>query len=165
MKVLKDNYKKEKYIEDVKQAEPYPRSLICEECNSELEYEESDMRMGEYGCMHIDCPLCGYDNMLDDNEHNITLTVDNIEFPVHFHHTSTETCAVDCCDNETIKKYLYKAIDYFRKNKDEGSLDWGGHITGNLYINVHRYCGDENYEVTISNDFYSMYIPFEHQDY
>lgn len=165
MKVLKDNYNEKEYIGTPIQNEPYPRKLICEKCRSELQYEETDMRMGAWGCMYVDCPLCGYDNMLDGNEHNITLTVDNIEFPIHFHRTSTETGAVDCCDSETIKKYLYKAIDYFRKNKDEDSLDWGGHITGNLYINVHRYSGDEDYEVTISNDFYSVNIPFEPQDY
>ena len=49
------------------------------------------------------------------------------------------------------------------KNKDEFS--WGGHLTGNLYINVHRYSGDEMYEVTVSNDFYHTDIPFESEDY
>lgn len=165
MKVLKDNYNMTEAIDTTMQIEPYPRKITCEKCRSELEYEKSDMNMGEYGLMYVDCPLCGYRNFLDNNENSITLTVDNIEFPVHFHHTSIETGAVDCCDNETIKKYLYKAIDYFRKNKDNESLDYGGHITGNLYINVHRYSGDEDYEVTISNDFYSTNIPFEHQDY
>lgn len=159
MKILKDNYEKQY------QNKPYPRKLTCENCRSELQYEESDMRMGAWGCMYIDCPLCGYDNMLDNNEHNITLTVDNIKFPIHFHHVSTETGAVDCCNNETIKEYLRKAIDYFRINKDNHSLDYGGHITGNLYINVHRYSSDEVYEVTISNNFYSVDIPFKSQDY
>ena len=53
IKVLKDNsknieVKEEKYIK------PYPRKLVCEGCQSELEYDESDLVMGEYGCMHID---------------------------------------------------------------------------------------------------------------
>ena len=167
MKVLKDNHNKgyEQYFEEIQRAiiQPYPRKLVCENCGSELEYEESDLRMGEYGCMHIDCPLCQYNNMLVDNENNIELTVDNIEFPIHFHHVSENTCAVNCCNNGRVKEYLHKAIDYFRKNKDE--YDWGGHITGNLYIQVHRYSGDKMYEVTISNDFYSMEIPFEEKDY
>lgn len=170
MNVLKDNYNKSyksymQYWEEIqsKTIQPYPRKLICENCKSELEYEKSDLRMGEYGHMHIDCPLCQHDNMLEENENNITLTVNNIEFPIHFHHTSKDTGAVDCCNNNTIKEYLYKAINYFRKNKDE--YDWGGHITGNLYIQVHRYSDDKEYDVTISNDFYSMEIPFEEEDY
>jgi hypothetical protein len=164
MKVLKNNYNQiGANSEEIRKFEPYPRKLLCEHCSSELEYEESDLRMGEYGCMFVDCPCCGQDNMLEENEHNITLTVDNIEFPTHFSRTSTEHGAVDCCNNGTIKEYLRKAIDYFRKNKDE--YDWGGHITGNLYLHVHRWSGDENYEITISNNFYSMDIPFEDIDY
>lgn len=160
MRVLKDNYNK---IEETHQAKPYPRSLICEDCGSELEYEKSDLRMGAYGCVHLDCPLCGYSNMLDENEENIILTVDNIEFPVHFYHVSTETGAVDCCTNEMIKKYIRKVVDYFRENKDE--YDWGGHITGNLYMHVHKYSGDEEYTIVVSNDFYETSIPFGDEDY
>lgn len=164
MKVLKDNYNPIKgNAVEVKRFEPYPRTLICENCQSELEYEEADLRMGEYGYMFLDCPCCGRDNILEDNEHNIALTVNNIEFPTHFSHISTECGAVDCCNNERIKEYLYQAVDYFRKNKSE--YDWGGYITGNLYLQVHRWEGDGQYEVTISNDFYNMSVPFEDRDY
>ena len=61
MKVLKDNYTKAT-VEEVKKVEPYPRRLVCEECRSELEYVESDLRMGALGCMYLDCRiqmLCG----------------------------------------------------------------------------------------------------------
>ena len=72
---------------------PYPRKFVCEHCKSELEYDREDLRMGEYGCMFLDCPLCNRDNMIDDHEDNITLTMDNIKFPVHFHHVSKATGA------------------------------------------------------------------------
>lgn len=161
MKVLKDNFEK-KIKTEIKQVEPYPRVLVCEKCSSELEYDKTDMRMGAFGCMHLLCPLCGYDNMLDDNENNITLTANNIEFPIHFYHTCVETGAVDCCNDETIKQEIRKAVDYFRKNKNE--YDWMTQH-GNLYIHVHRYEGDEEYSITISNNFYTMEISFEPQDY
>lgn len=160
MKILKDNYNN---IKETYQINPYPRNLICENCGSEIEYEKSDLRMGVYGCVHLDCPLCGYSNMLDENEESIILTVDNIEFPVHFHHTSTETGAVDCCTNEMVKEYIRKAVDYFRENKDE--YDWGSHITGNLYIHVYKYSGDEEYTIVVSNDFYETSVPFGEEDY
>ena len=163
MKVLKNNYSIAETIEYTKQIEPYPRKIVCEKCGSELEYEKTDLKMGVYGCMFVCCPLCGQDNMLEENENNITLTMNNIDYPTHFHHTSKETGAVDCCNNEEIKNYIRKAIDYFRRNKDE--YDWGGHITGNLYIQVHRWSGDGQYEITVSNDFYSTEIPFEPEDY
>ena len=161
MKILKNNYNQTP-INQINQVESYPRTTICENCGSELEYEKSDLRMGEYGSMYIDCPLCGYDNMLEDNENSIILTVDNIEFPLHFHHVSVETGAVDVVDKR-FKESLYKAVNYFRENKE--AYDWGGHLTGNLYLQVHRYSGDEMYEVVVSNDFYIMEIPFEPEDY
>ena len=165
MKVLKNNYSVFKDSLEALQknvVKPYPRKIICEKCQSELQYDESDLRMGVYGAMFIDCPCCGHDNMLNDNENSITLTKDNVEFPVHFHHTSKDNGAEDCCNNEEVAKCIRKAIDFFRKNKDE--YIWFTQY-GNLSVYVHR-CGDaEDYEVFVSNDYYGTYIPFEPQDY
>lgn len=162
MKVLKNNYNKVNAHEIYIQPNPYPRKTECEWCGSELEYEESDLRIGWLGCVYLDCPLCGKETMLDDNENCITLTVDNLEFPTHFHHTCVENGAVDCCDNKHIKEYLHKAIKYFRENKDEFS--WFTQ-SGNLRIEVKRWSGDEVYEIFVSNNFHTTEIPFEEVDY
>lgn len=161
MRVLKDNSKKK---DEGVRVKPYPRKVICSECKSELEYEESDLYEGEYGCMYVNCPICDYGIMLEDNENNITLTMDNIKFPVHFHHINKDQKNVkDIFNEDEIKKYLREAITYFRNNKDE--YVWGGWITANLFIHVHRYSEDEEYNVTVSGDFYNMEIPFEEEDY
>lgn len=157
MKVLKDNYCKEP-----KKIESYPKKLICESCRSELEYEESDLRMGFLGCVYVDCPVCGRDNMLEENEKSIILTKDNVEFPIHFLHISEKTGAVNNCNNKYIKECIEKAINYFRNNKNE--YVWFIEC-GNLYITVYRNDGDEEYYVTVTNDYYSTYIPFEDKDY
>lgn len=162
MKVLKDNYQKASVKEEVKKTKPYPRKLICELCSSELEYEESDLRIGVYGCVFVDCPCCGHDNMIENHENEITITKDNVEFPTHFHHTSKENGAVDCCNNDEIKERIQNAIRYFRKNKDE--FVWQSE-SGNLFLIVFRYEGDEDYEVILTDNFYSTYIPFEEEDY
>lgn len=165
MNVLKNNFvkfdKTNAIVVKEKECKSYPRKLMCENCRSELEYEETDMRMGEYGCMFVDCPLCGYDNMLEDNEKNITLTIDNIEFPIHFHHTSKDN-AVDRCNLTEVRQDIKRAVEYFRKNKDEYIwYSW----SGNLFVMVHRCSGDKEYAITVSGDFYSMNIPFEREDY
>lgn len=159
MKVLKDNYKKVEYVEEINNT--YPRKLVCDTCGSELEYDASDMRIGALGCMFVDCPCCGKDNMID-NEDGISLTKDNVEFPTHFFHTSKETGAAYVCNNEEVKKCINDAIDYFRKNKNE--YDWFC-CYGNLYIEVKRWEGDEQYEVVVTNNYYDTYIPFEEEDY
>ena len=161
MKVLKDNFTDfERQIE--KNVKPYPRFHICEGCLSELEYEKSDLEFGYLGSMYLKCPLCGYDNMIVDNEDSITLTKNNVEFPTHFWHTSKETGAVDCCNNEEVKKAIHRAIDYFRNNK--GEYNWFC-ATGNLYISVSRYDGDESYNIVVTNNYYETDIPFEPVDY
>lgn len=158
MKVLKDNYRET--VEEIKRlkAEPYPRKLLCEKCESELEYDKSDKETGVYGLYYIKCPLCKHDNYLDEGE---DITVENIEFPTHFGHTSDES-AVDCFNNETIKEYIREGIAFLRKNKDE--FDWFVR-TGNLHLRVHKYSGDEQYEIMTTKDFYDSYIPFEAEDY
>lgn len=164
MKILKDNYAKNivNNITKDKQIKPYPRTIICENCESTLEYEKSDTRIGSLGSVFLDCPLCGCENILEGNEQELILTVENIEFPIHFWHTSKENGAVDRCNTDEIRKEIKRAIKYFRKNKDEFSWQtW----CGNLFVLVLRYSGDENYEVYVANDFYSTDIPFQSEDY
>ena len=161
MKILKDNFS----IINTNNnpcCNTYPRKMVCEKCRSELEYDTSDMEMGVLGCIHVKCPLCGEYNMLDDNENNIVLTADNVEFPIHFFHTSKETGAVDICNNNEIKKCINSAIAFFRNNKDE--FAWYC-CSGNLMVFVLRFAGDEEYEVFVSNDYFDTYIPFEKADY
>lgn len=155
MKVLKNNFNENNNVES------YPKAIVCKKCKSELEYEKSDLAIGALGAAYCKCPLCGYDNFIDDEEEALTLTIDNIEFPIHFHHTSKETGAIDM-SNDEIKKYIAKAIINLRNFKEE--YNWGFEC-GNLYLLVFRNEDDECYDVTVSKDYYSTYIPFEEEDY
>lgn len=162
MKVLKNNYNGiDTHITKV-YIEPYPRELECGNCSSKLEYDESDIEVGALGAMHVRCPLCGYNNMLDWNEYDITLTKNNIEFPTHFFYMSKENGAKDTCDNRHIKKEIDKAIEFFKENKDK--YHWFTSY-GNLYISVRRFDGDEKYYIVATNNYFETYIPFEPEDY
>ena len=161
MKVLKNNFNTETNISKPNIVPRYPRKYICENCESELEYNKEDIYIGVYGASHIKCPLCEYENMIDD-ENTITLTKNNIEFPTHFNYSSEETGAKKCCDNENVKKEINRAIEYFRQNKDE----WHWYTCyGNLHISVDRLKGDENYDVFVTDRHWETYIPFEQEDY
>lgn len=157
MKVLVDNYNKESNIDNIN---TYPRKFVCECCGSELEYNKEDIRISAFGCAYLDCPLCNRDNIIEDEE--IDLTVDNVEFPTHFYYTSKDEGAVDCCNNEEIKKCIKQAIEYFRENKEE--LYWFTEY-GNLHVHVTRWDGDKSYSVHVTDDYYTTYIPFESLDY
>lgn len=147
---------------DHAEVRPYPRIEICDECKSELEYDESDIYMGEYGCMYVTCPVCQNHVLLEDNEHSVVVTEDNISFPIHFAHSSKETGAYDCCNKENVRKYVKRAIEYLRKHPD--SAYWYT-STGNLCLFVQRHDGDDEYFVTVSNDYYDTFIPYTEYDY
>ena len=162
MKVLVDNYKKNKYMEVKANVNPYPRKALCECCGSELEYEESDVKIGAFGCAYVVCPLCDSNSFVYDSEKEVTLTKDNVKFPTHFWHTCKENGAVDVCNNEEIKKRIRNGIEFFRKNKEE--YHWFT-ASGNLHVEVYRLDGDESYEVLVTNNYYETSIPFEEEDY
>ena len=154
MKVLVDNY-------NTKDTEKLHK-LTCEICSSELQYDQSDIEIGEYGLALIECPLCGRLNYLEDGEHDVTLTKDNVVFPTHFYHTSKENGAVDVCNNENVKKAINQAIEYFRQNKD--AYNWCT-MSGNLCVFIYRLDGDEEYSIWVTNNYYETSIPFEQEDY
>lgn len=162
MKVLKDNYTAN--LEETKKelVNPYPRKMMCECCESELEYEKSDLEMGFLGCYHLTCPLCGCKNMLDTHEDNIIVTKNNVEFPAHFWHASVKEGAAASCNNENVKLCINRGIEYFRKHKNEHS--WYT-CYGNMFIAVYRYEGDEDYWVVVGENYYDTYISFEEEDY
>ena len=45
----------------------WPKRVFCDECQAELEIEESDVFVGEFGCHLFKCPCCGREVALDDS--------------------------------------------------------------------------------------------------
>ena len=99
--------------------------------------------------------------MIDEME-GITITKDNISFPIHFIRTNKNVRNVVEVSSGEIIKEIKKGIEYFRANKDE--FNWYTSY-GDLFINIYRYEGDENYFILVTQDFYESYIPFEKEDY
>ena len=44
----------------------WPKRVFCDECYAELEVEESDVFVGEFGCHLFKCPCCGREVAIDD---------------------------------------------------------------------------------------------------
>lgn len=160
MKILKDNYNE---YNPSMHIDPYPRTIKCDMCGSELEFEREDIHMGVYGCMHITCPLCGEEIMLEYHEENIKLTKDNLEFPTHFYRMGQSYGAVNTCDNEHIKEWIDRGIDYLRNSDSDEWVYYTG--SGNTHITIFKNDGDEEYYVCVCPDYYHTNIPFEKVDY
>lgn len=139
----------------------YQKTHICYTCNSEFAYTEDDLHIGEFGNVYATCPVCNTQEWIDEEPPEI-LTKDNIRFPTHFGHVSKENGAVDYCTPDTIQKYIKRATEFFRDNKDECLY----YIrSGNLCVCVVRIPDDEAYDVIVTNNYYVTNIPFEKEDY
>ena len=159
IKVLKDNSKNIEVKEE--NIKTFPLKIKCSECDSELEITEKDTHIGWLGAKYITCPCCREESMVDELE-GITLTKDNLEFPVHFNRTAKGLRNVVDVDSDEIIKEIKNAITYFRENKDE--FYWYTRY-GDLFLIVFRYSGDEEYFIMATKDFYETHIPFEKEDY
>lgn len=158
MKIIKDNTNNkpntEKEIPDV-------LKIHCSECGSELEITKDDTHIGWLGAAFINCPCCGQEAMVDEMD-GITLTIDNVKFPMHFHRTALELGKAKEISATEIEKEIKCGVEYFRANKD--AFCWCTN-RGDLCLVIFRYSGDEEYWVIVTKDFYETYIPFEQVDY
>ena len=158
MKVIRDNtannFEVEKKMPDV-------LKIRCSECGSELEITKEDTHIGWLGAAFINCPCCGQEAMVDEMD-GITLTIDNIEFPLHFSRTALELGKAKEIDASEIKKDIKRGVEYFRSNKD--AFCWYTNH-GVLFLVMFRYPGDEEYWIIVTKDFYETCIPFEKEDY
>ena len=159
MKVLKNNCD----AVVTKKVEESKKVFItnCFYCDSELEITKEDTHIGWLGAAHITCPCCGEESMVDEID-GITLTKDNLKFPVHFYRRTKGMRNIVETNSSEIIKDIKRGIEYFRTNKDEHS--WYTSY-GDLFLSVYRYPGDEEYFVMVAKDFYETYIPFEKEDY
>ena len=160
IKVLKDNNINKKYAKE-KNNITFPLKIHCSECDSELEITEEDTYIGWLGAKYITCPCCGQEAMVDELD-GITLTKDNIKFPIHFIRTTKGLRSVIEVDSDEIVKEIQRGITYCRERKSEHYW-FTSH--GDFFLIIFRYSGDENYFVMVTKDFYETYIPFEQEDY
>ena len=86
------------------------RIVRCENCDTKIQYEKEDIKYREFGFPYLKCPVCNK-NINLDNEEDLKLNFNNIEYPIHFHQFDSKKDAVEI-DN--------KQINIFDRN--EGKL-------------------------------------------
>lgn len=134
MKVIKNNYNRESI------------QYICEECNSIFEYNDDDIFMDNNGVEYVRCPCCKNHCYINEE----IPTVDNIEFPKHFHKIGEN--AIKISDKE-INKYIKKCINWLEKNPNE-PLSYIG--TGDSFIVVFNH--ENEYYILVAKNYFDSYI-------
>lgn len=152
-------------IKNVNVKEDKVYQINCEECDSQLEIEKSDIEYyGVYGMSMLHCPCCGAEIYSGVEELDKEITEDNLEFPQNFHYFNTTPTTKDI-DNEQILKWIKECISNIRKNLcvNENGFTFVG--SGNTVVFVQRFSGDEEYTVFVCKNYYQTHIPFKDEDY
>ena len=86
----------------------YPKRVFCDECYAELEIEESDVFVGEFGCHLFKCPCCGREVAIDGIERDTP----PIFRKTFLHHSATKEGTVQSkhiSDNE-VQEMIDKCV-------------------------------------------------------
>ena len=160
IKVIQNNFNKINLNKNIEEKSKKIH-IFCEHCDSELEISKEDTHIGWLGAPFVKCPCCGQESMVNELD-GITLTKDNIDYPIHFNRTNKNMRNVVEVEKDEVIKEIQRGIDYLRANKNE---TYWYTCHGDLFLSVFRYEGDEEYFIVVTRDFYETYIPFEREDY
>ena len=129
----------------------YPKRHICDECGAELEYDKEDVHIGWMGYEYVTCPACNCETMVGE------CRVQTPTWKTTFHHTSTETGAVDIKDAET-QVYVDKAVKslYSEKYKPGEFYITG---TGNLLVLGIKW--EDSVDIYVAKDYWEDSIGCE----
>lgn len=137
-------------------------TVECENCGSVLEVSREDTHVGWLGLQFVTCPCCDYEMSIEEFDDNaINICASNVEYPTHFTVHSKDFKAVEISDKR-INEWIQNGIEYFRQHKDEYYWYTG---SGNTWVHIYRYDGNEEYMVVVSKDYEEAEIQFEKEDY
>lgn len=122
----------------------YPKRHICDNCGAELEYDKEDIHIGWLGCEYVTCPACSREIMVGDQR------AQPPTWKTTFHHTSTETGAVDIKDTE-IQVHVKKAVKCLCSDERKPGEPYIA-VTGNLLIFGIKW--EDGVDIYVTKDFY-----------
>lgn len=126
----------------------WPKRVFCDECYAELEVEESDVFVGEFGCYLFECPCCGRKVALDGIERDTPPT-----FKQTFWHifTGKFNNMVHIEDDE-----IQRMIDKCVNNLISDDVKAGEHTmeaTGDTAVCAFKY--EDCIEIIVTQDYYN----------
>ena len=125
----------------------WPKRVFCDECQAELEVEESDVFVGEFGCHLFKCPCCGCEVAVDGIERDTPPT-----FRQTFWHTyadkSNDTKHIE--DDEVQKMINSCVSDLISDEVQAGEFSM--RACGDTYVYAFKY--EDCIEILVTQDYY-----------
>ena len=132
----------------VKEAQSmWPKHVFCDECQAELEIEESDVFVGEFGCYLFKCPCCGREVAIDGIERDTPPT-----FRKTFWHTSVNgnINAKHISDDEIQKMIDTCVANLISDDVEPGEFSMQG--TGDTAVYAFKY--EDCIEILVTQDYW-----------
>ena len=125
----------------------WPKRVFCDECQAELEIEESDVFVGEFGCHLFKCPCCGREVAIDGIERDTPPT-----FRQTFWHTyadkSNDTKHIE--DDEVQKMINSCVSDLISDEVQAGEFSM--RACGDTVVYAFKY--EDYIEILVTQDYY-----------
>ena len=86
----------------------WPKRVFCDECYAELEIEESDVFVGEFGCHLFECPCCGRKVAIDGIERDTPPTFRKTFF--HYSVTKEGTVPFKHIPDNEVQEMIDKCV-------------------------------------------------------
>ena len=125
----------------------WPKRVICDECQAELEIEESDVFVGEFGCHLFKCPCCGREVAIDGIERDTPPT-----FRQTFWHThvgkSNNTVHIE---DDEVQRMIDKCVsNLISDDVEAGEFSMQG--IGDTIVYAFKY--EDSIEILVTQDYY-----------
>ena len=125
----------------------WPKRVICDECQAELEIEESDVFVGEFGCHLFKCPCCGREVALDGIERDTPPTFKQTFWHTHVGKSNNTVHIEDDEVQRTIDKCVSNLIS---DDVEAGEFSMQG--TGDTAVYAFKY--EDCIEILVTQDYY-----------
>ena len=126
----------------------WPKRVMCNNCEAELEIEESDVFVGEFGCYLFKCPCCGREVVIDDTERDTPPT-----FKQTFWHifTGKSDDTIHIKDDEIQRMINHCVSKLIPDDAEAGEFSMQGY--GDTVVYAFKY--EDYIEILVTQDYYN----------
>ena len=128
----------------------WPKRVFCDECQAELEIEESDVFVGEFGCHLFECPCCNETNPIDGFDRDTP----PIFRKTFFHYSATKDGTVQSKhipDNEVQK--MIDGCVHRLVSEDVKAGEYTVEAMGDTAVYAFKY--EDCIEIIVTQDYYN----------
>ena len=128
----------------------YPKRVFCDDCQAELEIEESDVFVGEFGCYMFKCPCCNKTTSIDGFDRDTPPTFRK----TFLHHSTTKEGTVQSkhiSDNEVQK--MIDGCVHRLISEDVKAGEYTMEATGDTAVYAFKY--EDCMDIIVTQDYYN----------